>query len=214
MRLTVLFVLLAVLTTGCVQESLDLTGQWAGEATLTVDGEQNKFPLQLEFIHTEQNLAGSMIWDGHRREITAGTSEGPKLRFESVAEQDTILFNGLFRNDTIEGRFNITLKIDPEPFPGRFSIARQDYDEATKPKESQVEREARAQCVERTARRLAYLEKSIDEIREKQRALSRGETQTRGEGHQEYLENFQERQLEELGDEYEILRRETCDGGM
>ena len=58
-------------------------------------------------------------------------------------------------------RWTITLKIDPEPFPSRFSIARQDYEEATKPSENQVERETVAQCRERTARRLAYLEKSM-----------------------------------------------------
>ena len=213
MRGSLSFYLVALLATGCAEPIDHLTGQWSGEATMVVDGEQKKFPLQLKIVHSEQTMEGSIVWDGHRRQITAGTSEGPQLRFESVAEQDTILFNGLFGNDNIEGRFEITIKIDPEPFSGRFSVARQDYEEATKPKDHKFESEARAQCVERTARRREYLEKSIDEIREKQRALSRGETQTRGEGHREYLENFHERQMGQLEDEYDILRQETCDGG-
>ena len=116
----------SLLASGCWENTVDLSGKWTGEATLTVDGEQKNIPLQLEFADSEQTIEGSIVWDGYRRQITAGTSEGPQLRFESVIENDTILFNGLFRNDTIEGRFNITLKIDPEPFPGRFSIARQE----------------------------------------------------------------------------------------
>ena len=82
MRLTVSFFGLALLATGCVQESLDPTGQWSG--SMIVDGEHKNVPLRLELVHLEQAIEGSILWDDYRGEIKAGSAEGPELRFESV----------------------------------------------------------------------------------------------------------------------------------
>ena len=109
---------------GCNEPSIELTGQWAGTAHLVVDGEPKDVALRWEVTQSEGALSGTIVWGDHRRDITIASVEGPEVRIESSTTNDSITFNGLFRKDTIEGRFAIKYSIDPEPFPGRFSVTR------------------------------------------------------------------------------------------
>ena len=89
----------------------------------------------------------------------------------------------------------------------------QDYEEAMKPKENQVERETPAECLKRMDQRREYLKNSMDEVRDKQWDLSHGKKETQNEAHREYLENYYARQMEELENQYYEATHETCEGG-
>ncbi len=89
-----------------------------------------------------------------------------------------------------------------------------EYEETIKPQESQVERETPAQCMERTDRQRANLEKWMNELSDKQWALSHGKAQTKNQAHRDYLEKFYARKMEGLENQYETASHETCNGGM
>jgi hypothetical protein len=124
MRLLAAFAFVASL--GCREPPADLSGQWDGSARLTVDGEEKEVALRWDLKQSEETLGGAIVWDNYRREITSASIDGLKVRIESTTTTDKITFEGVFETDAVEGRFAIRYNVDPEPFPGRFRIARRD----------------------------------------------------------------------------------------
>ena len=89
----------------------------------------------------------------------------------------------------------------------------QDYEEAMKPKDYQVERETPAECLKRMDQRRAYLKNSMDRVRDNQWDLSYGKKETQNEAHREYLENYYDREMEEMETHTTKPTHETCNGG-
>jgi hypothetical protein len=124
MRLLAAFALVVAL--GCREPSIEVSGAWEGSAHLIIDGEEKDVPLRWDLKQSEGTLGGEIAWDNFRREITSASVVGPKVRIESTTTKDKITFEGLFKKDTIEGRFAIRYSVDPEPFPGSFSVTRRE----------------------------------------------------------------------------------------
>jgi hypothetical protein len=120
-----IFALLGVcLHLSCTAETVDLAGRWEGTASLVVDGEKKESPLALELSPSGAGIEGTVIWGEHLRNITSSRANGPEIELECVTPNDRIRLQALFRNDALEGRFWIQYPSDPEPFPGRFAVAR------------------------------------------------------------------------------------------
>ena len=67
--------------------------------------------------------------------------------------------------------------------------------------------------MERMDKRRAYLKDSMDQMRDEQWDLSHGKKETQNEAHREYLENYYDRQMEELENQYYEAMHETCEVG-
>jgi hypothetical protein len=115
---------LFLFSVGCYEPSVDLSGKWAGNARIIIDGEQKEASLRLDLEQSEEALGGTIVWNDYSRKITAASFQGPQVRIESSLPTDVITFVGLFEKDTIEGRFSVKYDVDPEPFTGRFSVKR------------------------------------------------------------------------------------------
>ena len=109
---------------GCITESVDLTGEWRGTASLVVDGERKEVPLRLGLRQSGAAIGGTIHWEDYSREVTSASAHGPEVDLESVTTSDRFRLKGLFRNDAIEGRFWIQYAADPEPYPGSFKVER------------------------------------------------------------------------------------------
>jgi hypothetical protein len=114
-----------VLSFACRDEPPDLSGPWVGSAHMIVDGEAKDVTLRWDLTQREDALGGTLEWDAYQRQITSASITFPKIRLESASSKDTITFEGVLKNESIEGRFAIKYNIDPEPFPGRFEVSRQ-----------------------------------------------------------------------------------------
>jgi hypothetical protein len=123
MRFLPAFIVFLV-SVSCREPSVDLSGEWAGNARINVDGEQKEAALRLDLEQSEEALGGTILWNDYSRQITAASFEGPEVRIESSVPTDVITFVGLFKDGTIEGRFSVKYDVDPEPFTGRFSVKR------------------------------------------------------------------------------------------
>jgi hypothetical protein len=108
----------------CSTETVDLSGRWEGTAYLIVDGERKESPLTLELSREGTAVAGTVLWGQHLRNITSVQANGPEIQLDCETPNDRIRLQGLFRKDALEGRFWIQYTVDPEPFPGRFAVAR------------------------------------------------------------------------------------------
>jgi hypothetical protein len=108
----------------CSTESLNLTGGWAGTASMVIDGVHKTTPLELELTHRGAEVRGTVLWGEHRREVTAASIAGPEIDIESATAENRFRLHGLFRNETLEGRFWIRYPMDPEPFTGTFIVER------------------------------------------------------------------------------------------
>ena len=114
----------AVGLVGCVTESVDLTGEWRGTASLIVDGERKEVPLRLGLSQNGADIGGTIHWADFSREVTSATARGPEVDLESFTTTDRFRMKGLFRNGAIEGRFWIQYAADAEPYPGSFKVER------------------------------------------------------------------------------------------
>jgi hypothetical protein len=108
----------------CTTETVDLTGRWEGTAHLIVDGDRKESPLTLELSHEGKTIVGTLLWGEHSRNVTSAHTNGPEIELECATPTDRIRLQALFRNDALEGRFWIVYPADPEPFAGRFAVAR------------------------------------------------------------------------------------------
>jgi hypothetical protein len=122
--ISVLFLLGLACLSSCSEPTVNFSGRWDGTAEIVVDGERKVFDLRWDLEQLEGDLKGTIGWDDLRREVTKASVEGPQLHLESVTTENAISFNGLFREDEIQGRFSIRYSVDPETYPGSFRMHR------------------------------------------------------------------------------------------
>ena len=207
-----LAVVLAGMSTSCRTPPADVAGAWDGKAKINVDGEWRITPVHMNLSHSSEAVAGTILWGDYERPVTSGSIEQLQLHLESVGENDTIVFDGVLREGEFGGRFSIRYQRDPEPYVGRFSLARpsragiadsapSDGSGTSDPAEANAFRE----CLAQAENRRAYLENGIREVESKQDDLREGRIPVENEAHRQYLEGLHARQLAAFRAELEGL---------